>query len=332
MPTIEYQLSFEHYLEMTSSRREKKDYRFAAFSAITGFFCIAGGYLFLKLGHESFFPGGFLLATGLLGMLLGFLAKSKPTRPDTKTLQREYELACEDRRTLEFDDKGWKVQWQEGEDFRPWSCLRQIYDLETLLVLATGTTYYWFPKEALQEAGQLEPLKAIAESSLAKRQMLFQVALRPSALVYVAGRMYHGWLRLSVPRLLGLSAVVLIIYWGLLGQNETLSGKAWGLVAVPLLLTLLEALFYFASYYKEDWSAHSTNAEIMSDCTGFRSKKVRWIIEHRQLMNLREIPGAFLLYFEPNSYYLFPKRSFSKEQMTRFREVITTTPLQAATR
>src|SRR5215475_13125365 len=202
MPTFGYQLSFENYLEMTRSRRERKDYRFAAFSAITGFFCIAGGYLFLKLGHESFFPGGFLLATGLLltflGMLLGFLAKSKPTQPDTKTLQREYELGCADKRILEFDEKCWKVQWFEGEDVRPWSCLRQVYELETLLVLGTSTTYYWFPKEALQEAGQLEPLKAIAESSLAKRQMLFQIALHPSALAYVAGRMYHGWDRQSV--------------------------------------------------------------------------------------------------------------------------------------
>jgi hypothetical protein len=140
--------------------------------------------------------------------------------------------------------------------------------------------------------------------------------------------MYHGWHRQSVPRLLSLSAVVLIFYWGLLGQSETQSGKMWGLVGVPLLLTLLEALFYLSSYYKEDWSAHSTNAEVTSDYTGFRSKKVRWIIEHRQLMNLREIPGAFLLYFEPSSYYLFPKRSFSREQIAQFRHLMESSRLQ----
>ena len=160
-------------------------------------------------------------------------------------------------------------------------------------MLTAGAIYYWFPKKALRETGQLDPLKAIAESALAKRQLLFEIALRPSALVYVAGRMYHGWRRLALPRILCLSVLVLICYWGLLDQGETLSAKAWGLAGVPLLLTLWEGLFYLASYYKEDWPAHSTNAEIMSDCTAFRSNKVRWIMEHRQLMNLREIPGHF---------------------------------------
>ena len=97
MPRIEYTLCFENYLEMTSSRRQKKDLRIATASAITGFFCIAAGYLFLKIHTEaSFFPGGFLLATGLLltflAMILGFLAKPKSSRPDTTVLRREYDL------------------------------------------------------------------------------------------------------------------------------------------------------------------------------------------------------------------------------------------------
>lgn len=178
MPRIGYALSLENYLEMTSSRTEKKDFRIAAISAIPGFFCIAAGYLFLDIHMEAlFFPGGFLLATGLLltflATVLGFLAKPKSSRPDTTVLRREYDLFHADRRAIEFDENGWRLFWYEGEDVRPWSCLRQVYDLETLLVLGTGTTHYWLPKTALQRDGQLDRLKDLAKSFLAKRQQLF---------------------------------------------------------------------------------------------------------------------------------------------------------------
>lgn len=206
---------------MTRSQRGKKDFKLAAAVAILGFIFIAGGYLFLKLQQESFFPGGWLLASGLLlavlAMVLGFLAKPKSRRVDLKTARREYNLYHSDKRCFEFDENGWKLFWYEGEDVRPWSCLRQIYSLETVIVLGTVTTYYWLPRAALEEARQLEHLRDLADASLTKRQLLFSVGMRPSLLVYLAGKMYHGWRRMSGPRVLCMSAAVLIFYWGLFG-------------------------------------------------------------------------------------------------------------------
>ncbi len=332
MTTVEYTLSFENYLEMTQSRREKKDFRFAAVSAITGFFCIAGGYLFLKLGSESFFPGGLLLATGLLltflAIILGFLTKEKPSRPNTKVLRREYELHHADRRILEFDGNGWRVQWREGEDFRPWSCLRQIYDLETLLVLATETTFYWFPKEALQRDGPLENLQSLAESFLARRDLLFEVELRPSPQVYVGARIVHNWRLYLLPRLLFFAALTLITYWIFSNEGDAGSTDLWIPAAIPLGLVLCEVLFYLVRYFKEDWSKSSRNAEVMSDSIGYRTKKVRWIVEHKHITDLREIPGAFMVYFEPGAYHLIPKRNLLAGQIAQFREVVANNRLQ----
>lgn len=301
MPKIEYTLSFENYLEMTSSRREKKDFRLAATSAISGFFCIAAGYLFLKIHVEaSFFPGGFLLATGLLltflAMILGFFAKSKSSRPDTAVLKREYDLFHADKRAIEFDENGWRLFWYEGEDLRPWSCLRQVYDLETLLVLGTGTTYYWLPKIALQRDGQLDRLKSLAESSLTQREQLFEVPLRPSAQVFVVARVFHNWRRQPLARLLCISALTLVAYW-FFSNADVPSRDLRALPAVPLFLILCEGLFYLAKYCTEDWSRVSPNAEIMSDCISYKTKTIHWIVKYRRLMELREIPGAFLLYF-----------------------------------
>lgn len=326
MPRIEYTLSFENYLEMTSSRREKKDFRIAAISAITGFFCIASGYLFLQIHTEaSFFPGGLLLATGLLltflAAILGFLAKPKSSRPDTTVLRREYDLFHADTRAIEFDEKGWRLFWYEGEDLRPWSCLRQVYDLETLLVLGTGTTYYWLPKTALQHDGQLDQLKALAESFLTRREQLFEVPLRPSAQVYAVARVFDNWRRQPLARLLCFGALTLVAYWIFSNADVRLKGL-WALASVPLFLILCEGLFYLATYHTLDWSAASQNAEIMSDCIGYKTKTIRWIVEYRQLMKLREIPGAFLLYFDLDSYHLLPKQGFSPGQIAKFREII----------
>jgi hypothetical protein len=47
----------------------------------------------------------------------------------------------------------------------------------------------------------------------------------------------------------------------------------------------------------------------------------RWIAEYRQLLELREIPGAFLLYFDRSSYHLIPKRGFSQKQVDQFRDI-----------
>ena len=311
---------------MTSSRREKKDFRLAAISAISGFFCIAAGYLFLKIRTgASFLPGGLLLATGLLltclATILGLLAKSKSSRPDTTVLRREYDLFHADRRAIEFDENGWRLFWYEGEDVRPWSCLRQVYDLETLLVLGTGTTCYWLPKAALRRDDQLHKLKGLAESFLTKRQQLFEVPLRPSAQVYLVANVFHHWRCQLLARLLCLSAVTLVAYW-IFSSAAASSKGLLAFAAVPLFLILCEGLFYLSKYYTEDWSKTSENAEIMSDCVGYKTKTVRWITEYRQLVELREIPGAFLLYFDPNLYYIVPKYGFSPGQIAQFREAV----------
>jgi hypothetical protein len=306
MPRIEYKLSFENYLEMTCSRREKKDFRIPAVSAILGFFFIAAGYLLLRINIEaSFFPGGLLLATGLL---LTFLA--------------EYDLFYADKRAISFDENGWRLLWYEGEDVRPWSCLREVYDLKTLLVLGTGTTNYWLPKDSLEAAGQLDHLKALAESFLTSRQQVFQVPLRPSAQVYLAAKLFHNWRRQLTARLLCYAALMLVAYWILFSNPEQAALKSlWLFALVPFFLCLCEGLYYFVKHYTEDWSKASQNVEIMSDCILYKTLTTRWIAEYRQLLELREIPGAFLLYFDRSSYHLIPKRGFSQKQVDQFRDI-----------
>ena len=115
------------------------------------------------------------------------------------------------------------------------------------------------------------------------------------------------WRCQPLARLLCLRALTLVAYW-IFSSADALSKSLWTLAAVPLFLILCEGLFYLAKYCTEDWSKASQNAEIMSDCISHKTKTIHWIVEYRQLMKLREIPGAFLLYFDLNSYHLIPKR------------------------
>jgi hypothetical protein len=165
MPRIEYTLSFENYLEMMSVPRKKGEVsRIATAAAISGLCCLAAGFAFLKMYIQgSFFPGGLLLMIclllTLLAMFFGLFAKPRSRQLDSTALRREYDLFHADRRTIEFDENGWRLSWYEGQDIRPWSCLRHVHDGETILALATVTTGYWVPKQALQCVGQLDQLK-----------------------------------------------------------------------------------------------------------------------------------------------------------------------------
>jgi len=329
MPKIEYTLSFENYLEMTGgSRKRGQDHSIARACAISGLCCFAAGYFFLHRTtiEASFFPGGLLLIIGLLltflAAVLGLFAKPKSPRLDPAALRREYELFNADRRAIDFDESGWRLSWYEGEDVRPWSCLRQVHDGKTILVLATTTTKYWLPKDALERAGQLEHLKTLAESYLINRGKLFEVPLRSSAQVYLVAAMFDRWRRQLLTRLLGYAAVTLIAYWIVCVAPPQQASSLWGLAVVPVSLIFGESLLYLQNYSNIDWSKYAQNAEIMSDCIAYSTKTDRWIAEYRRLKEVREIPGAFLLYFDPNSYHLLPKRGFSSSQLAQFRQTV----------
>ena len=211
MPRVEYTLSFENYLEMTEGRRKAPRIRSSLIFVATGFCLLVAGYGWLRVMPESWsILGGILLGFGLLATILagvlGILTKPRDARPDFATLRREFARYHSDRRAIEFDEKGWRLFWYEGEDLRPWSCLRAVYDQKTLLILATETTYYWLPKADLQRDNQLDSLRSLAQNALDEHQKLFSVPLRPSVFVYVAAWIVHHWRRHDRGMLLGCAA------------------------------------------------------------------------------------------------------------------------------
>jgi hypothetical protein len=328
MPRIEYTLSFENYLEMTSSRREKPKYRAAVISALLGFSFIALGYTYLRIYPDTrTIIGGMLLGSGLLAtgfaMILAFFAKPKSSRPDITVLRGEYQRFHSDKRAIEFDGMGWRLFWYEGEDVRPWSCVRAIHDQKTLLVLSTETTHCWLPKAALEQGRQLAEIQAMAEAALANRELLFVVPMRPSAVVYVVSMFFHNWGRHFKTSLLSYAAATLLVYWLLFADwNSPSPSSPLLLVLVPISFIFCEGLYYLRNYLFADWSKSSQRVEIRSDSVCYRTESVHWIAKYSRLEKLKETPWAFHLYFEPKIFHLIPKKGFSREQIVQFRKLL----------
>lgn len=331
MPRVDYQLSFENYLEMNANRRDVPSYGVALTAALLGLALILGGYFYLRVPppDEWSFVGGILLASGLLSefvaMILGLMASRKSSKPSLKTLRREYELYAADKRSIEFDENGWRVTWYEGDDIRPWTSLRAVHDLKTLIVLGTVGTHYWLPKAAVENNGHLAQLKSLAATSLESRKSLFAVPVKPSAFVYVLANVLHTWRRNLWRNLLITAAFGLVFYWTWLSDWTRFSPHpVWFLVFVPVFLLLCESLSYLRSFYFAKWTESAREAQIMEDCIGYKTPTTIWVHEFRTLIEWREIPGVFMLYFQPNQFHFIPKKGFSVSQIEQFRKILVT--------
>lgn len=327
MPRVEYTLSFENYLEMTQGRRDTPKMRAARVSAAVGLGCIVAGYTWLRVMPDSWSIFGLsLLGLGLLATFLavplGFFAKPKERHPDHATLRREHRQYHSDRRAIEFDEQGWRVFWYEGEDVRPWSCLRAVHDQKTLFVLSTQTTHYWLPKADLDRDGQLERVKTLAQTALGRHERLFAVRLRPSLIVYVAAWVVENWRRRYKTMLLGYAMLTLFFYWTFFSERgPEASLSPWWLGLAAVVPFVLEVLYYALNYCFAKWSDAAPEAEIMSDCIGYETAAVKWIAAYRSMQGFNEFPWAFHLYFDAENFHLIPKKGFSEDQLLQFRKL-----------
>jgi len=325
---VEYTLSFEDYLEMTANRRVQPDYVVAILFAVIGFFLLACGGLWLHFwpGHAPFI-GFTLVASGVLmtfvALPMAAFAKQRPVPPDKCALKKEFVRYSSEPRTLEFDEQGWKVRWHDGDDVRPWPALKAIHNLKSLLVLSTETTPYWLPKAALKREGQLERLWDQAKAALRSGNLLFTVPACPSAFSYAAAMLAHNLRRARTTRLIAYCTVMLMVYWfGFSNPEYPKAGPIWLILLVPVVLALFEGLYYVRGYFQTYRRKVSPRAEIMSDGIGYETDTVSWIVKYRRFTEVREIPGALLLYINPQTFYLLSKRGFSKEQLGRFKELL----------
>lgn len=333
---VEYSISFENYVEMTAAGRVKTDYVIPFIFALVGFFLLSCGSLWFYIKPSSgSFVGGTLLACGLLVTIFALpaaaFARPRPGTAKTADLKREYTRHHSGPRVLEVDEEGWRVHWRGGVDIRPWPVLNAIHNMKTLIVLSTDSTPYWLPKEALEREGHLEPLRHLAKASLRKRELVCTVPACPSALVYSEAMLFHNLRRAVKTRLLAYAAVMLMVYWFGFGNPEYPKiGSPWVVLLVPVVLIVCEGLYYAQKYFQSYRRDVSRQAENMVDCIYYETEKASWIAEFFRFTEVREIPGALLLYANPQIFHLIPKSGFSDEQVRRFKELLAASMAESA--
>jgi hypothetical protein len=328
MNRIEYQLTFENFQEMTRDRVKKTKFHPAAIAALTGLSLMTVGYTCIQILPEArIVVGGVIFTAGVLAMgiavVLGFAAKPKASRMEAVRLRSEYEGYHADKRTIEFDEKGWRVFWCKGEDIRPWSCLTAIYNQETLLVLTTETTNYWLPRAALEKDGQLESLSTLAQAALQADGKLFSVAVRPSLVSYIGTHFLDNW-SCNLKRNLFLHCgAILLAYWLLFALwSDGAAALVWFVLPVSLCMLACEALHYARTYSGSRWSESPQEAEILEDRIYYKTARAEWVARYKRLQKWKESRSAFLLYFDPQSFHLIPKKDFSPDQILQFRELL----------
>ena len=102
------------------------------------------------------------------------------------------------------------------------------------------------------------------------------------------------------------------------------SGAAvrWYLALTPLVFLPCEVLYYLFNFLSVDWKNAAKEAEIREDCIGYRTEKVQWICRYKAFTEVREAPGALLLYVDPKSFHLIPKKDVGQEQLDQLYRLL----------
>jgi len=330
MPQINYQLSFENYQEMTANRQTMPSYTATLWVALAGLGLILGGYLYLRLPLPDRWSivGGILLGSGLLlefaATLLAFLIKPKRrNKVPTSILQREYRQHFADQRSIEYDQAGFRVKWYDGEDLRPWSTVRGLHDMKTVLVISTVTTHYWFPKAALEPDDHLAQLRTLASTALNSKQVLFRVPIKPTALGYVAASIFDYWCSSVRTKLLIYLAVTVALYWVLCADwGYERQPSPFYFILLPFVLPFCQVLYFLRKHFSVKWADSAREAEIIEDRVTYQTAQARIAYEYRLLHDWREIPGVFMLYVAPSQFHFIPKFGFTPSQIEQFRKLL----------
>lgn len=328
MLRIEYQLSFENYLELTADRRDAPSYRLGMAVAMTGLSLLTIGlvYLWLDPPRDRTFIGGIFLISGLActmaAVLIGLLFQPKGAKPSLAALRKEYERDASDRRAIEFDEHGWKINWRAGDETRAWSTLRVFYELENLVVLSAAGSSHAIPKSAFEIAGQLGILRSLALNAIEGRQTFFAMPVKPHPLLWVTANLFHSWRQNTLMNALTYVLTTLLIYWVISRSVQPSSSSEWLLICLPIVFFCCHAIYELRRYYQSNWAEAASNARILEEGILYKTPKAIMIFEYRSYKRWWEIPGTFMLYLPNGQFHFIPKENLQAAEMAKFRELL----------
>lgn len=326
---IEFNLTFEDYLEWQGARLHPKKSKAAMIVALAGFLFLGLGYAILRSSPQSndFFPGGFFIMFGLFisvgAIPVGILsARHKPERARAE-LSGEFERFFTDRRALEADETGWRFTYGTAVNARLWDDLTIMRDAARTLILADTFVWYSLPKSAFKKE-DLEDFKGLCERAISSTGKLCTVSVISTKLGYASAMTVHNWHRRRWT-MLGLYGLA---FMGLFFIGLVIWDAAPPWIATPAVALLLGVLWsmqniYYRRDFDDDYAGHSFHyADILKDAICFRTATVFSKAKYRRLLRILETKHSFLLYLTADYFYIVPKLGFSAEHLSQFRELL----------
>jgi len=333
---IEFNLTFEDYLEWRNPNLTRKPSNAGIIVALVGFLSLGLGYAVLRSAPErsDFFPGGVLLIGGLVTTLaaipVGLLTgrpKPEKTRAD---LLAEFARLYGDRRSLEADETGWAFSYGTAVNKRDWTGLASIREAQRTLILTDLFAWYVLPKSVFSKE-QLQEFKRLCEQALIPPEKLWSVSMVSTRADYARALVAHNW-RKAPGTVLGLYVLgfISVLFIGFILADTSL---LLGVFAVTLLALLVGAAqqLYYRRKFDQHYSSHSfQNADILKDAICFRASFGLSVIRaseikkiaYRWISDIHETKRSFMLYVAPKVFYIVPKAGFTSDQLDQFREFL----------
>jgi len=252
-----------------------------------------------------------------------------------RELRSVYDRYYDGQQAFGFDGHNWTHERKAGRYEAPWNAVTSAVERQNTVNWSTKDHSIIVPKRAVASVATSDGRVCHEERTLA---LLRTLALGPldNALSFRLGLV--DYVLIEVPSLwrnhpfLMAEAHLGGVLWLVMIANGTYNTVGpgvvvgWTVVGLLLFLIISAQFWYFVAKYLTAPAELRTPWE-----SGFSERGVRTSGSEIELFSawltfrkFRETNRAFLLYFGPNSYHIYPKRSLSSEQQTKLRDLLKT--------
>jgi hypothetical protein len=290
--------------------------------ASLGVYCMVQG-----LGIST---GSFLIGLGVLAAVVAYFFEKQSVGRSKEKYERNISTAyqrihCPDQRTFEADENGFTVSCRCGIVTRPWSELMRFSENKYLFLIGTKTDVQLVPKLAFHSEGETTEFRTLMSERLNKDKPLtsrpvdLSYAKQDFRVAYILQILRGGgWRGLSKNlTTFGISAYGVFVIWNYVSPDRDptiLSGLIVLLLGIPLLrVAKTRRKHYFGPlriYFSEE------GLYLQDPGTLARNS---W----KEFIGYLEDNRVFLLYHNPRSYRIMPKRVLGGRE-AEFRTLLET--------
>ena len=291
-----------------------------ALIGLLGVYCLLEG--------RGISTGVFLIGLGASAAMASYWLDKRSVRQAKEKYERGISTAyqrmhCTEQRTLDADSNGFTVSCRCGTVTRPWSEVSRFSENKHLFLVGTKADGQVIPKAAFLTEGEVTEFRKLALEKLSQDRPFTS---RPVDFAYVRrdfrdAYFLHilkagGWRGLSTSlATFGISAYGVFVIWNYTSPNRD-PAPLCGLIGLLLGIPLLKAIRLRRKHYFGPLRIYFSEEALHIQDPGTLARN-SW----KEFIGYLEDDRIFLLYHNPRSYRIIPKRTL-KGREAEFRALL----------